>query len=147
MTTSMGNANRTQRVFIDAQGWVALKHQNDRHFGIAHQLHQSLIAARMRFITTNFVLDEAYTVLRRAAGHHIAVELGEEVRASNILRVVHIGQNLQEEAWDLFKNRDSALDWSFTDCTSFVVMWRLQIQQALTFDHEFEQAGFIALLR
>jgi len=93
------------------------------------------------------VLDEAYTILRREAGHHIAVELGEEVRASTILRVVHIGHNLQEEAWELFRNRDSTLNWNFTDCTSFVVMWRLQIQEALTFDHDFEQAGFVALLR
>jgi len=136
-----------KRAFIDAQGWVALKNENDRHFEIAHQILQSLAAVRTQFITTNFVLDEAYTVLRREAGHHIAVELGEEIRASKTLRVVHIGKNLQEEAWELFKNRNRGLDWSFTDCTSFVVMQRLHIKEALTFDHEFEQAGFIALLR
>ncbi|HLF19451.1 MAG TPA: PIN domain-containing protein [Bacteroidota bacterium] len=136
-----------RRAFIDAQGWVALKHQNDRHFDAAHQTYQSLIVTRTRLITTNFVLDEAYTLLRREAGHHIAVELGEEVRASQILRVVHIGRNLQEEAWELFKSRDSTLNWSFTDCTSFIVMRRLQIQEAITFDHDFEQAGFVALLR
>jgi predicted nucleic acid-binding protein len=136
-----------RRAFIDAQGWVALKNPSDRHFEAAHQTYQSLIAVRTRFITTNFVLDEAYTILRRESGHHIAVELGEEVRASKILRVVHIGQNLQEEAWELFKNRDSTLKWSFTDCTSFIVMRRFQIQEAITFDHEFEQAGFVALLR
>lgn len=136
-----------KRAFIDAQGWVALKNENDQYFGKAHQILQSLSAARAQFITTNFVLDEAYTVLRRKAGHHIAVELGEEIRASKTLRVVHIGKNLQEEAWELFKNRNSRLDWSFTDCTSFVVMQRLHIKEALTFDHEFEQAGFIALLR
>lgn len=136
-----------RRVFIDAQGWVALKNQNDRHFEKAHQILQSLAATRTQLITTNFVLDEAYTVLRREAGHHIAVELGEEIRASKTLRVVHIGKKLQEKAWELFKERDSGLNWSFTDCTSFIVMRRLHINEALTFDHEFEQAGFIALLR
>jgi predicted nucleic acid-binding protein len=54
---------------------------------------------------------------------------------------------LQEEAWELFKSRNNGLDWSFTDCTSFAVMQRLQIKESLTFDREFEQAGFIALLR
>ena len=75
-------------VFIDAQGWVALKNENDRHFEKAHQILLSLAVARTQFITTNFVLDEAYTVLRREAGHHIAVEPGEEIRASKTLRVV-----------------------------------------------------------
>jgi len=136
-----------EKVFIDAQGWVALKNERDRHFAKAHRIIQLLVTLRAQFITTNFVLDEAYTVLRREAGHHIAIELGEEIRASKTLRVVHIGKNLQEEAWELFKNRNSKLGWSFTDCTSFVVMQRLRIKKALTFDHEFEQAGFIALLR
>jgi predicted nucleic acid-binding protein len=37
-------------------------------------------------------------------------------------------------------------EWSLTDCTSFVVMQDRQINQALTADHHFEQAGFAALL-
>ena len=77
-----------KRTFIDAQGWVVLKNENDQHFEKAHQILQSLAVARAQFITTNFVLDEAYTVLRREAGHHIAIELGEEIRASKTLRVV-----------------------------------------------------------
>jgi predicted nucleic acid-binding protein len=38
-------------------------------------------------------------------------------------------------------------DWSLTDCISFVVMEREKIGQALTADHHFEQAGFVALLK
>lgn len=33
-------------------------------------------------------------------------------------------------------------DFSFTDCTSFVVMKELRIQRALTTDRHFSQAGF-----
>jgi len=32
--------------------------------------------------------------------------------------------------------------WSFTDCTSFVLMQNLGIRKALTFDANFRQAGF-----
>lgn len=37
--------------------------------------------------------------------------------------------------------------WSLTDCISFIVMEREGITEALTGDHHFEQAGFIALLK
>ena len=38
-------------------------------------------------------------------------------------------------------------DWSLTDCISFVVMQERSITDALTADHHFEQAGFMALLK
>jgi hypothetical protein len=38
-------------------------------------------------------------------------------------------------------------EWTLTDCTSFVVMREREITKALTADHHFEQAGFVALLK
>ncbi len=37
-------------------------------------------------------------------------------------------------------------DWSFVDCSSFVLMRRLGLQDALITDHHFSQAGFRPLL-
>jgi len=42
-----------------------------------------------------------------------------------------------------FKWQDKA--FSFTDCTSFVVMRELKIKKALTADHHFIEAGFETL--
>jgi len=39
-----------------------------------------------------------------------------------------------------FRHRDKA--WSFTDCTSLVVMRELKLRQALTTDAHFAQMGF-----
>jgi uncharacterized protein len=37
--------------------------------------------------------------------------------------------------------------WSLADCISFLAMGDLQIADALTADHHFEQAGFVAFLK
>ena len=42
-----------------------------------------------------------------------------------------------------FRYRDK--EFSFTDCTSFVVMRELKLQEVLTTDHHFSQAGFLTL--
>jgi hypothetical protein len=42
-----------------------------------------------------------------------------------------------------FRHRDK--DYSFTDCTSFVVMRELRLREALTTDRHFRQAGFQVL--
>jgi predicted nucleic acid-binding protein len=38
-------------------------------------------------------------------------------------------------------------EWSLTDCITFAVMAREGLTDALTGDHHFEQAGFVALLK
>ncbi len=44
-----------------------------------------------------------------------------------------------------FRHRDK--DYSFTDCSSFVVMRELRLKEALTTDRHFRQAGFGVLPR
>jgi hypothetical protein len=53
---------------------------------------------------------------------------------------------LYEEGIALYRARPDK-DWSLTDCISFVVMKARGITEALTGDHHFEQAGFVALLK
>jgi predicted nucleic acid-binding protein len=38
-------------------------------------------------------------------------------------------------------------EWSLTDCILFVVMEQRGLREALTGDHHFEPAGFVALLQ
>jgi predicted nucleic acid-binding protein len=54
--------------------------------------------------------------------------------------------DLSRDALALYRER---LDkrWSLTDCTSFLIMDRRQIVDALTYDQHFEQSGYRPLLR
>jgi uncharacterized protein len=48
-------------------------------------------------------------------------------------------------AWEVFRQYHDK-EWSFTDCTSKVMMERLQISQAFAFDSHFEQFGTVVRL-
>lgn len=133
-------------VFVDTNGWIALSNKRDQLHQAAIATNRTLLRAGVRYVTSNFVLDETYTGLLGKGGHAIAVSFGEGVRRANTIQVVHVNEELEEEAWNLFK-RYSDKEFSFTDCTSFIIMRQLKVIEALTSDHHFEQAGFTVLLK
>ena len=133
-------------IFVDTSAWVALKHKGDSLWQQATTLNRALLASGAHYVTSNFVLDETYTLLRLRAGHHIALELGEEIAQSRLLTVIHVSETLESEAWLIFK-RYNDKEFSFTDCTSFGIMRQRNIYEAFTNDHHFEQVGYQVLLK
>lgn len=66
------------------------------------------------------------------------------VLESGSVTVVRIDAEKFRAALELFEHsRDKR--WSFTDCTSFLVMRELGLAQAFSFDRNFEEAGFARL--
>jgi predicted nucleic acid-binding protein len=76
----------------------------------------------------------------------IFLKTREELLADDDARVIWFEKQLYDEGIDLF-NRRADKQWSLTDCISFAAMKRESIIEALTGDHHFEQAGFVALLK
>ena len=68
----------------------------------------------------------------------------ELIERSSALRIEWVG-SLRFEATKLFYRRHSDHSYSFTDCTSFVVMRELKISDVLTTDEHFREAGFHVL--
>jgi predicted nucleic acid-binding protein len=60
--------------------------------------------------------------------------------------VIPFDMTLHERAIELYI-RFADKEWSLTDCVSFLVMRDRGLGEALTGDHHFEQAGFVALLK
>lgn len=135
-----------KRIFADANGWIALNSRRDQFHSASVRINKKLLQSGYRYVTTNFVLDETYTGLLINVGHFTAVDFGERVRNSRTVQIIHVGEDIEEEAWKLFKQH-SDKSFSFTDCTSFTVMRWLHLIEAFTNDHHFEQIGFTALLK
>jgi predicted nucleic acid-binding protein len=90
------------------------------------------------------VLDEFSrrgTTLRAAA-----VDLAKKLRAKADVIFVECTLDHYLRALEKYRLYDDK-SWSLTDCSSMVVMEDFAITDALTHDGDFEQAGFIALMR
>ena len=80
-----------------------------------------------------------------AATGQIFLRLLEIVDRSDAFRLIWIGEE-RFEATKAFFRKHADHDYSFTDCTSFVVMREFEIRDALTTDRHFAEAGFRPLL-
>jgi hypothetical protein len=50
-----------------------------------------------------------------------------------------------QQTWSVFR-RFSDKNWSFTDCSSKIVMEQFQISTAFVFDHHFRQFGSVQVV-
>lgn len=131
---------------MDANGWIALNNNRDQFHLEAQKLNRRLLKQKHHYITSNFVLDEAYTGLLMKVGHFAAVDFGERIRNSKVTTIIHISDEIEDSAWQFFKQYSDKY-FSFTDCTSFVIMRLLNLSDAFTNDHHFAQAGFSIFLK
>ncbi len=91
--------------------------------------------------TSNLILDEALTLIRMRLGIEAAEKWWTSVAESTRCSVEWITPERMEKAisW-FFRWRDQS--FSFTDCTSFILMRELGIVDVLTADRYFATAGF-----
>jgi predicted nucleic acid-binding protein len=128
--------------FADTAYWIALVVPTDAH-------HQRAVAANSGIaavVTTRFVLAELGVAPARVALRPMFLAILDQIEADPAIRIVAADDPSFREGVDLFRARPDK-DWSLTDCISFVVKQREGITEALTADHHFEQAGFVALLK
>ncbi len=123
--------------FVDTSYWVALRLRRDANHAAAVRLW----SPGQALLTTNHVVGETWTFLRRRDGHAPAVAFLDAVDASEWLTVVHVGEGIEREARAWLRRHDERT-CSFVDATSFVVMRRERIGEALAFDGDFSAAGF-----
>ena len=131
-------------VFVDTAGWMACADGADPAHARARTARDAALAAGRLLVTTDYVVDETLTLLRMRLGLPAAEAWWSQIEASSRVRWQWVDAARAEKARAVFfRHRDK--DYSFTDCTSFVVMRELRLKEALTTDRHFRQAGFQAL--
>ena len=136
------------KVFIDTSAYIAYYNIRDKNHVAARSFMKKVFEGEygpIIFYTSDYVFDEVITViLRLTRNKQLAVKVGKYILESRVTRIINVDEEIFSEAWKLFiKYRDKM--WSFTDCTSFIIMNRLDIKNAFTFDKHFKQAGYKTL--
>lgn len=132
-----------KRIFADTFYFLALVSRSDE----AHVLAAEFAAeAGVRLVTTAWVLTELADGLAETGHRAEFAALLRDLESDPDVDVLLPDESLWRRGISLYDSRPDK-GWSLSDCISFIVMRDLNIADALTGDHHFEQAGFVALLR
>jgi hypothetical protein len=128
-------------LFVDTGGWLALYDKGDRNHCTAKSAFEKIKKDHLLLFTSDYVFDESVTLIRHRVSHSTARSFGNNILESRIVRFVDVTREDRTKAWEIFsKYKD--VGFSFTDCTSFVIMKRLKLETVLGFDSHFKIMGF-----
>ena len=129
-------------VFVDTSAWFAAVVPSDPN----HSHAANWLATNSDVLmTTDYIIDETLTLLRARGEQRRAKLLGEKFFDGSIAEVYFVTEEDIRQAWVVFEQYDDK-DWSFTDCSSRVVIDQMNIAQAFAFDHHFHQFGTVQVV-
>jgi predicted nucleic acid-binding protein len=128
-------------IFVDSSFWIAQQLERDAWHTSAKRLENAFATAAL--LTSTSVLAETWTYVRRRSGHRVAWAWLDRVHAGSV-SVERLDEALEDEAWAWLRVHDER-PYSFVDSTSFALMRKLRIREALAFDGDFAAAGFVEL--
>ena len=131
------------RVFADTYYFLALTNPRDQ----AHsRVLQWTLGFQGHLVTTAWVLTEFGNHMSSVRNRQEFIDTVRDLRRNAQVAILLPTTAHFEDGLRLYENRKDK-EWSLTDCISFVVMQTEGITEALTGDHHFEQAGFVALFK
>jgi uncharacterized protein len=118
-------------LFVDTSVWYAAADVSDA----GNRGAKAILGAGEELVTSDHVLVETWTLLRRRIRRQVAERFWDGLR-NGVATVEPVGLADLEVAWQIGASyRDQ--DFSLVDRTSFAVMRRLGIQRAASFDDDF----------
>ena len=132
-------------VFADSSAYIAYYNKRDKNHNKALSFVKKIRDrdfGPVIIYTSDYVFDEVITaILILTKNKDLAIKIGESIKASKITKIIKVDEEVFQKAWETFKEYKDKL-WSFTDCTSFAIMEKMNIKTAFTFDKHYNQAGF-----
>ena len=133
-------------VFADSGYWIAMSNPHDQWHETAETITAQL--GNLRIVTSQMVLVEFLNFMggRGQQLRKVVLSAVSNLTEHPGVEIVPQSSVQFDSAVTLYSSRLDK-NWSLTDCASFAIMKEMNIPEALAHDHDFEQAGFIALLR
>ena len=129
-------------VFVDTGVWFAKFVPEDPNHARIHAWFAGNVEP---VVTTDFCVDEVLTLLVARKRLQRALEAGRILFDANLVRLHFFSPDQIYRAWILFQQR-AAAGWSFTDCTSKIVIDDLAIRTAAALDDHFRQFGNVTVV-
>ncbi|HEY1602723.1 MAG TPA: PIN domain-containing protein [Pirellulales bacterium] len=128
-------------IFVDTSAWFARFVADDPdHARVAKWFE----ANDERLVTSDYCIDETLTLLIARKRPRLALQVGQQLFAQAICSIHFLTSDIINRAWILFQQQ-AASRWSFTDCTSKVVIDELGIRAAVASDVHFRAFGIVVL--
>ena len=124
-------------IFVDTSVWFARFVPSDLDH---HRATTWLGSNSEPLVTSDYCVDETLTLLSVRQRPQLAIEAGRERFNETLAQLYYLSTPQINRAWILFQQR-AVTGWSFTDCTSKILIDDLDITSAASFDHHFEQFG------
>lgn len=129
-------------IFVDSSFWIAYIDSRERRHTEALRLLQN--HADDPLVTTNQIVGETWTFLRKRYRHDAAMGFLDLAEQAERLTIAFVSEALERDAWSWLRRRDER-PYSFVDATSFACMRSLAVNDAFAFDEDFTAAGFVEL--
>jgi uncharacterized protein len=132
--------------YVDTGYWIAILSALDQWHSRAVAVSKRF-AASDRFYTSDFVLLELMNFFSASGPLHRSnvCTMVDWIQTNSNHIVLPISQQHFLDSRRMYK-RHADKEWSLTDCSSFLLMKEFGIEDVLTFDRHFNQAGFRTLL-
>lgn len=129
------------RYFIDTSAFVALSDRTDQYHLSAIRFFKEQIHPDDQLYTSNYVVDETITRLRVGANHYAAVKFADSIYTTHTHSISVIDHAIELAALRLFKQYHDH-DFSFTDCTTMVLLNQLAIPFLFAYDKASRNVGY-----
>jgi predicted nucleic acid-binding protein len=125
-------------IFVDTSFLFPLFVTNDDDHRRVREVFEGIRGRPLRdlLITTNHVVFETVTLMRRRVGHREAVYAGDRLLSGRMIRIHQTTAEEEREALVYFA-RHADKDYSAVDCLSFVIMDKLGISESWAVDSDF----------
>ncbi len=128
-------------LFVDTSAWYAFADEGDERHPEARQSFRSFLLEYREVVSTNHVIGETYTTIRKRLSHAAAWQFLDRIRESRRVTEIFVSEAQERKAY-LFLQKHSEQKFSFVDGSSFIVMKERGITDCFTFDRHFIAAGF-----